>query len=590
MKLLHIATAARFLPFLNGQPRYLKARGFEVHVASSPGPELEAFARREGVAAWAIPMTRGLSPWRDLVALVRLLVLLARLRPQVVHAHTPKAALVGMLAAWLGRVPARLYTLHGLVWLSRTGWRRRLLVEADRLSARLAGRVLAVSESIRAQALAAGLAPPEKISMAAHGSANGIDGGRFDPARVEPAALQALRNRYRIPAGARVAGFVGRLVPDKGVEALGSVWRRLRERFPDLHLLIVGETESHDPLPQGVLERLGQDPRVHLAGWTTAMPEHYLLMDVCILPTRREGLPYAALEAQAMQVPVACFAAPGAVDAVVDGQTGRLAPCEDSAALAAAAAALLADPARARRMGRQGRRRVLELYRPEPVWAALHHEYLQDLEAAPPPRRWWKRPGDLLLCSALGPLAVPLALAVWVAVWLDVGRPVIYRQRRIGFRGAPFEMLKFRTMRQAQAGAPDSERLTRLGRWLRRSSLDELPQLVHILRGQMSFIGPRPLVERYLPYFTEREQRRHSVRPGLTGWAQIHGRNRLGWSERLEKDVWYVDHASAALDVRIAVTTLGRLVSRRGALEDPTAWMPDLDQERGGRSPARSLP
>ncbi|MBI3696999.1 MAG: glycosyltransferase, partial [Acidobacteria bacterium] len=330
-KLVHVTTVDRFWPLLDGQAAYMQARGFDFHAVSSPGPLLDRFARDHHVRAWPISMSRAITPWQDLVALWRLWRLFARLRPRIVHAHTPKAGLLAMLAARAARTPARFYTLHGLVWQTRRGLRRRLLVTLDRLACRLASRVLAVSASVRQRAIEAGLAPPEKIRLAGNGSANGLDFERFDPVRVDPGAGAGLRVQYGIPAGAPVVGLVGRLVPDKGLAELDAAWQQLRRRFPSLHLLLAGETEAHDPLPAPLWSRLRSDPRVHFCGWQAAMPEHYCLMGVCVLPSRREGLPYAALEAAAMSRPVAAFAVDGVVDAVEHGATGLLAPPGDAA-------------------------------------------------------------------------------------------------------------------------------------------------------------------------------------------------------------------------------------------------------------------
>src|SRR5262245_51367085 len=154
------------------------------------------------------------------------------------------------------------------------------------------------------------------------------------------------------------------------------------------------------------------------------------------------------------------------------------------------------------------------------------------------------------------PLLVPLALAVRVAL----GTPVLFRQVRPGRHGRPFTLLKFRTMRDARdaGGRPleDRERLTRFGRWLRASSLDELPELLNVLRGDMGLAGPRPLLMEYLPLYDETQRRRHEVRPGITGWAQVRGRNALSWPEKFEFDVWYVDNRSLALDARILAMTV----------------------------------
>jgi lipopolysaccharide/colanic/teichoic acid biosynthesis glycosyltransferase/glycosyltransferase involved in cell wall biosynthesis len=492
--------------------------------------------------------------------------------------------LLATLAARAAGAPAVFYTLHGLPWTTRAGWRRQVLVSLDRLACSLATQVFSVSKSVRRRAIQAGLASPGKITVPAHGSADGVDCQRYSPEGVNRAQVEKLRDTYGIPESARVIGFVGRLVPDKGIAELQAAWQRLRERFPSLHLLLIGETEAHDPLPQAVLAGLRSDVRVHCTGWQTDMPQHYALMDVCMLPSRREGLPYAALEAAAMDLPVAAFAVDGVVDAVMDGVTGVLVPAGDAAALGEAVAGLLRDRARARKLGLQARQRVQRLYQPEPLWECVYQHYRQALRAPADAtlarRLWWKRPLDLLAAATATILLSPLLALIALAVSIDLGRPVFYRQRRPGLGERSFDILKFRTMREG--AGPDRLRMTRLGRWLRRTSLDELPQLINIVRGQMSFIGPRPLLERYLACYTPGERRRHALRPGLTGWAQTHGRNSLSWRERLEMDVWYVDHASWLLDARIAMRTLGWLLSGEGVVEDPSSLMPDLDAERQG--------
>jgi lipopolysaccharide/colanic/teichoic acid biosynthesis glycosyltransferase len=171
---------------------------------------------------------------------------------------------------------------------------------------------------------------------------------------------------------------------------------------------------------------------------------------------------------------------------------------------------------------------------------------------------------------ALSPLLAALALAVRI----DVGSPVLFRQRRPGQYGWPFVLLKFRTMRAGKG--PDQARLTRLGQFLRTTSLDELPELVNVLRGDMSLVGPRPLLMSYLELYDSEEARRHEVRPGITGWAQINGRNEVPWSERLRMDVWYVDHWSLALDLRILALTVLTVLSRRGISAPGEATMSEF--------------
>ena len=165
-------------------------------------------------------------------------------------------------------------------------------------------------------------------------------------------------------------------------------------------------------------------------------------------------------------------------------------------------------------------------------------------------------------------VAAPVLATTAAAVAVSMGRPVVFRQRRIGLHGREFAIAKFRTMRDAYdahgAALPDAERLTRLGKFLRSTSLDELPQLWNVLRGELSLVGPRPLHVRYLPRYDQEQARRHDVLPGLTGWAQVHGRNQVDWEARFRLDVWYVDHWSVWLDLRILARTAWTLARRQG--------------------------
>ena len=179
-----------------------------------------------------------------------------------------------------------------------------------------------------------------------------------------------------------------------------------------------------------------------------------------------------------------------------------------------------------------------------------------------------KRALDVTLAGGTLAVASPVMLGVAAAIRLTMGRPVLFRQERPGHRGRIFTALKFRTMRDAIGPdgkpLPDAERLTRVGRFVRRTSLDELPQLWNIVRGDMSLVGPRPLLVRYLPRYSAEQHRRHDVLPGLTGWAQVNGRNATTWPARLAQDVWYVDHWSLWLDLKIIALTAVKVVRGDG--------------------------
>ena len=185
-----------------------------------------------------------------------------------------------------------------------------------------------------------------------------------------------------------------------------------------------------------------------------------------------------------------------------------------------------------------------------------------------------KRLFDILLVVVALPLWLPLLGIVALVVLVVEGRPVFFRQERAGKDGKPFRMLKFRTMRNGEG--TDDERLTRLGRFLRASSLDELPELMHVLAGTMSLVGPRPLPTRYLPRYSPEQARRHEVRPGITGWAQVHGRNQVSWEDKFAYDVWYVDHRSLLLDIKILFMTVLPVLFARGIASSETVTMTEF--------------
>jgi sugar transferase EpsL len=202
-----------------------------------------------------------------------------------------------------------------------------------------------------------------------------------------------------------------------------------------------------------------------------------------------------------------------------------------------------------------------------------------------------KRAFDLLVAGFAAILLSPALLLVAIVVRLFLGSPILFRQSRPGWNGKLFTCLKFRTMTEARDAEgrllPDAERLTPLGKLLRRSSIDELPELINVIRGEMSLVGPRPLLPQYLERYTPEQMRRHEVKPGITGWAQVNGRNALDWKRKFNLDVWYVDHHSLWLDMLILARTLGEIFKSDGISSSGHATMPEFfgigaESERGG--------
>lgn len=203
-----------------------------------------------------------------------------------------------------------------------------------------------------------------------------------------------------------------------------------------------------------------------------------------------------------------------------------------------------------------------------------------------------KRALDLVLSASALLILSPVLVVLAVLVRLLLGRPVLFRQQRPGLHGTPFRLVKFRTMSDVRDASgnllPDGERLGRFGRWLRSSSLDELPALWNVLCGDMSLVGPRPLLMEYLPLYSPTQGRRHEVKPGITGWAQVNGRNSISWDQKLAYDVWYVEHRSLALDLKIICVTVAAVARRTGINQRGQATMErftgssDRNEGKGG--------
>lgn len=389
---MHIVTVPGTLGFFRGQFDYFRVHGYDVSVVASPTANFAQMLEELSVQGHGVPMERGISVWRDLLSLVHLWRLLRRERPDIVNGHTPKGGFLSMFAAWLARVPVRVYHLHGLRYETTRGLKRRILMMIEKLSCLFAHRILAVSHSVAEKAIGHGLCSSSKIKVLGSGSVNGVDAqGQFNPDAVDSVVRSRLRHKYGIADDAIVLGFVGRIAKDKGIGELVDAWRIVSAKVPHAHLLIVGEFEPGDPVPEEVREALQSDERIHLAGRVTKMAEVYQVMDLVVLPTYREGLPQVLLEAAAMELPVVATFATGCVDAVEDGRTGLLVPVGDANALATSIMKYVADAGLRAEHGRAGRRRVLQCYRPEDVWLELDAEYKVLMREHSPRRGSWIR-------------------------------------------------------------------------------------------------------------------------------------------------------------------------------------------------------
>lgn len=343
---------------LTGRLRALREAGFRVTLVSSPSELLDSTAQDEGVAQIAIPMRRQIAPFADIVSLVRLWLLLRRLRPDVTEFSTPKAGLLGTLAAKLAGVPRRVYLLRGLKLERTTGYKRWVLLAAERLASACADVVLCNSASLRTKALALHLAPGTKLLLIGDGSSNGVDTERFSPGPSD------VRRRLGLPSRSPVLGFVGRFTRDKGLPELIEAFDLILKVEPAAHLLLVGWFDAaEDAVDSQLRARIESHPSIVCAGYVADTAPYYRAMDVMILPTWREGFPNAVLEASATGIPVITTFSTGSRDAVLPEVTGLLIPPGYPQAICEAALKLLSDPGRRSRMGRAAR-----------AWVAEHFE------------------------------------------------------------------------------------------------------------------------------------------------------------------------------------------------------------------------
>lgn len=267
----HITTVAQSLGFIRGQVGYLQHKGFDIHVVSSPSAQLVDFGSSQQLEPHAVEMPRKVSPIHDLSAVRQLVRMLRTLRPIIVHAHTPKAGLLGMISARIAHVPIRVYHIRGLLYMTSTGRRRILLKTTEPISCKLAHKVFCVSHTIRDVALRDGICPAEKIVVFGGASGNGVDStDRFNPAQFSRAERNAMRQRFGIHDNALVIAFVGRIVRDKGVEDLVTAWSSIRKSYPLARLVFMGPLDD---------------------------------ADLFILASRSEGLPRAKIEAMARGLP-----------------------------------------------------------------------------------------------------------------------------------------------------------------------------------------------------------------------------------------------------------------------------------------------
>lgn len=363
-KILFAVTIAPTIRILmDGQIEWLASKGYEVHTCSSG----ELGVSRDGRSFFhrhhTIGMTRKISPLRDLLSWLQWFAVIARVRPYTLVASTPKAALISLVAGFVMRVPRRVYLLRGLRLETVTGWRRNLLTLVERVCARCAHLVIAVSPSVGREFVALNLAPQGKVIHIGHGSSNGVNAKWFSP--VSESDRTNLRSQFGFTADEIIVAYVGRLVIDKGWTVFVKTAKEVTDNNPRIRVVAIGSNEGGVEIPAWISH---VDVTDDIRSW-------YRVMDVLILPTFREGFPNVPLEAAACGVPTIATRATGAVDSVVDGITGLLVPVGDAKGLASAIEHLASDTDLCKQLGKQARRWVETEFKPEQIWQGYLDAY-----------------------------------------------------------------------------------------------------------------------------------------------------------------------------------------------------------------------
>ena len=348
-------TSAQTCLVLPDRLSVLREAGYRISLLSSPGELLDRTARSEEVSPYAIPMERGIAPLSDFVSLLRIWRLLREIRPDIVEFSTPKAGLLGNIAAMLCRIPVRVYLLRGLRLETLSGLARQISVIAERLAAYSSQVVICNSRSLRERAMDFRIAAGQKLVLLGEGSSNGVDPARFSPGQ------SSIRETLGIPIDSLVIGFAGRLTVDKGLPELVKAFEAVLLQHPNSYLLLVGWFDASDDALDAVIRaRIEKHTRIVCTGLVADTAAYYRAMDVMVLPSWREGFPNVILEAAATGIPVIATHCTGSRDAVIPEVTGLLVPPGYPDAIAEAVLSLLQDPDRRRRMAKAARAWVAE--------------------------------------------------------------------------------------------------------------------------------------------------------------------------------------------------------------------------------------
>lgn len=381
-KLIRITTVPVSLSVLLRRQLQFMSAYFDVLAVASPGKELEKVAAEEGVRTEAVGMTRAITPVRDMIALWKLYRLIKREQPDIVHTHTPKAGLLGMIAARLAGVPVRMHTVAGLPLMEAGGWKKRILKWAERLTYACATSVYPNSRNLTSYILAGRFCDVYKLKVLGHGSSNGIDMDYFRPSPEVLSAAGRLKRELGIEADDFVFVFIGRLVKDKGITELVEAFAALRTKYRPIKLLLVGPFEpERDPLPENVMAQIAADPAILHVGFREDVRPYLAISQVLTFPSYREGFPNVPMQAGCFSIPSIVTDINGCNEIIEGGKNGLLIPVKQAEPLRAAMELLLTNDGLYSLLKADARRWIKERYEQKQFWDLLLTEYHDQLKS-----------------------------------------------------------------------------------------------------------------------------------------------------------------------------------------------------------------
>ena len=381
-KLFRITTIAlSLLKLLDGQLSFMSRNGFEVTAIATPGAMLKEVQMKEFVKVKGFNLTRQITPLRDLFALLQLTVYLLKEKPAIVHTHTPKAGLIGMIAAWLSRVPVRLHTVAGLPLLETHGITRKVLDLTEKLTYACAHEVYPNSKKMKEIIIENGFCSESKLKVVGNGSSNGIDTSVFDPSLFSEVVQASLKTALGIAQEDKVLCFIGRIVKDKGVNELVEAFINMSRANKQIKLLLVGPFERElDPLKKDVEEAILNHSQIIFTDYQADIRPYLAISDIFVFPSYREGFPNVVMQAGAMGVPCIVSDINGCNEIIENGENGLIITVKDSSAIEKALASMLSNPKLLKNMAENSRSLIVQNYDQQFLWNALLQEYERLLE------------------------------------------------------------------------------------------------------------------------------------------------------------------------------------------------------------------